>query len=193
MAKQDVLDLIDDLTLEKADDDEISDMYDEILRELGFIELLTGIENILVADEIPAYKVALDTIRVLEVHSGNVGRLDRTDGQSLRAYFGSDWRHRRGTPIAHTATDQDSDVVRLVPIPDCGDLLTIIRTELVDCLPKWLELPVALLIISREFQRESGHQDVAFAQIAQELAALFFLMVGVDLSDILRSQDDEDR
>jgi hypothetical protein len=43
--------------------------------------------------------------------------------------------------------------------------------------PALLELPLALLILDREFSRESDHRDVTFAQAAAELAAVFLAFV----------------
>lgn len=181
MARADVLQLVQDFTLAQADATEAGVFYDELVRELGFYEFVTGTESISVISNTPSYKVAEDTIRVLEVIDDVHGRLDRIDGRSLRSVFGASWRLRLGSPLAHTATDEDSDTVRLVPIPLQPSTLTIIRTESRVDMPVWLELGLAFEIIHRDFIRESAHQDIAFAQVARNIANALFSMVGLEI------------
>jgi hypothetical protein len=178
VAKADVLQLVTDFGVSDVDQDEISIYHDEIVRELGFREVLTGTETIPVTAGTPEYALADDTIRALEVHLAS-GRIDPNSIQALQSVLGVNWRNQSGSVLAYTSDEQDDDDIRLVPIPAQNDTLTIIRTETRTNLPVWLELPVALEILHREYQRESDHQDVAFAEHAHLMSVALFTLVGV--------------
>ena len=181
MAKADVLTLVDDLLLKPDTTGDAEDFYDEVIRELGFREFLTGTRTQAVVDGTSQYTLATDTIRVLESHLGHSGRLDPVSGQSLRAAYGASWRDRKGTPLHITRTDNSSNVVTLFPAPDCDSNLTFIRTETRDDLPYWLELPVALEVTARLLIRESPNQDIEFANQAKRLATLLFTLLGLKI------------
>lgn len=191
MARADVLQLVSDLALSQSDATEVGVLYDEVVRELGFYEFLTGTEQIAVSANAAAYKVATDTIRILEVIDSTVGRLDRVDGRSLRSVFGAGWRNKVGTPIAHTATEASSDTIQLVPIPQQPSTLTVIRTEARTDVPVWLELAIALEIVHREFLRESNHQDIAYAQTARDLANMLLAMLGLQIRNARQREPEE--
>lgn len=178
MAKADVLQLVTDLGVTTVDQTEIGIFYDEVVRELGFNEILTGTELVPVKAGNPEYILVEDTMRALEFHA-NGGRLDPIDITSLQSVFGVGWRTRTGTPLGYTQEEENEKTFRLVPSPTQDDTITVIRTEARTDVPVWLELPIALDVLGREYQRESDHQDVAFAQIARQLSLLLFKLVGV--------------
>lgn len=181
MAKTDVLDLVSDFSLGQANATEAEVFYDEIIRELGFIEVLTGTENITVHAGTGSYTLASDTIRALEFYN-TAGYLTKAAYSGLGALFGSSWRTRTGSPLAVTVEDENNNSFALVPTPNHNDTLTVIRTEARTDVPVWLELPIALEILSREFLRESDHQDLEFSNLAKTMATLFFNLVGVYLN-----------
>ena len=178
MAKADVLQLVTDLGVTTVDQNEIGIFYDEVVRELGFQEILTGTELVPVQAGKPDYILVEDTVRAMEFHATG-GRLDPIDITSLQSVFGVAWRTRTGTPLAYTQEEENEKTFRLVPNSTQDDTITVIRTETRTDVPVWLELPMALDILGREYQRESNHQDVAFAQIARQLSLLLFKLVGV--------------
>ena len=184
MARADVLQLVDDLLLKPEETSDAETFYDDVIRELGFREFLTGTRDQSVEAKDPEYTIGLDTIRVLEAHTRDTGRLNPASGQALRASYGSTWRQRTGSPCHFTRTDESSNVLRLFPVPDCAGTLTIIRTEFRNDLPYWLELPVALEIASRLLIRESANQDLAWASQAKRLANVLFELVGLQLRPI---------
>lgn len=179
MAKADVLTLVTSLSLGQDNATETAIFYDEIIREMGFLDVLTSTETIPIVSGVSVYTVAADTIRSIEFHSGNYGFLTKTDGKGLGSIFGAEWRNRVGSPIAVSMDEEDDDAFRLVPIPDATDTLTIIRTDRRDDVPVWLELPLAFEILSREFSRESDHQDIDFSTATRAISNLLFIMVGV--------------
>lgn len=181
MAKADVLTLVDDLSLGQANATEAAIFYDEIIRELGFIEVLTGTETITIHAGTGSYTLATDTIRALEFYN-TAGFLTKAQYTGLGALFGSSWRTRVGSPMAVTVEDENNNSFSLVPSPNYDDQLTVIRTETRTDVPVWLELPIALEILSREYLRESDHQDVEFSGISKTLATIFLNLAGVYLN-----------
>lgn len=181
MSKADVLALVDELVLKPDTSGDAERFYDDVIRELGFREYLCSTRVQTVQAGAPNYTIAADTIRVLESHLDQTGRLDPVKGRTLRATYGAEWRARTGSPYHLTRTDTSSNVVRLFPIPDCDSLLTFIRTFTPDDVPYWLELPIALEVTSRLLIRESANQDIDFATQAKRLASLMFILLGLPL------------
>lgn len=183
MAKADVLALVQTLALGVTNADEISNYYDEIVREIGFGEVLVATDTIATQAGDPFYVFAKDNINTLEVHFNHAGRLSPETGVALRASQGVDWRVKRGTPSAFTQDQTSSNDLRLFPIPTTPGELTVIQTVEFDDILEYLELPVALEICHREFVRESGHQDVEFAIVARALSQFFFNLIDVGVID----------
>lgn len=183
MSKTTVLQLATDLSLGVADQDEISVYYDEIVRELGFREVLMETNTIDVEEGEPSYDFSDANILALEIHHNDTGRLSHMTGLGLRAAVGSNWRLRRGPPQAFTQDEKSSDEIRLYPIPNKDGLLTVIQTASFDDILEYLELPVALEICHREFMRESGHQDVEFAIMAHGLSKFFLNLIDIGVPE----------
>lgn len=180
MAKTDVISLVTSIALSADDTTETNIFYDEIVRELGFFDVLTGTQTVNVTANTAVYGIDSDTILSREFNSVNNGFLTKSDGTGLGALFGSDWRNQTGTPLAVSMDQEDDDAFRLVPSPNSDDTVTIIRTETRTDVPIWLELPITFEILSREFLRESDHQDVQFASVCVGISSFLFKMVGVN-------------
>ena len=180
MAKDDVLALVSLFCLDLPVDAEVGRFYDEVVREIGAEECLVGTEEQAILPDEPRYTTQANTIRTLEFHTGQYGRLDVIDSQSLEACIWPQWRAGIGSATAVTYSHEDEDKFRLVPIPNTDDRLTIIRTEYREDVPIWLEIAIAFEVMSREFFRESDHQDIAFAGAAAGLAALLFQLLQME-------------
>lgn len=180
MAKADVLGLVTEFCLGLASGDEASRYYDEIVREIGLSEVLTGVDVQAIATDEPEHTNQADTIRILELHTGDYGRLDRTDQQSVES-FRATWRVGSGSPNAFIQSNINEDTLRLIPVPSKPDTLSTIRTEYREDVPVWLELPIAFEIMSREFFRESDHQDLTLAIAAAGAATILFDLLGMEV------------
>lgn len=178
MAKADVLALAQDIG-KFGDPISIEDYYDEIVRELGLLELLVDPVSIGITSELSVYQMPIPVIRTLELISERYGTLDRVDRVTLRAVHGTGWTNLKGTPVSFTQELENDNAFRLVPIPDQAESLIGLVSAVRDDVPYWLELPIALEIVFREYTRESQFQNVEFAQAAGQLAQLFFSLVGV--------------
>lgn len=183
MARSDVLTLVDTFSLSVADATESGIYYDEIVRELGFSEVLTSTEVQSVSAQQGTLTLAPDTIRALEMYSSAVGKLDTTNTNALRAIYGNSWKRLGGTTVAYSQDEENDNTVRLAPVSANPITMTIVRTDARTDVPVWLELPIALEILSREMSRESDHQDVKFAVACAKVGQLLFNLLGVMLSN----------
>lgn len=98
-----------------------------------------------------------------------------------------DWRLAIGQPRAYITQDEDVNTVRLYKQPDenakdfiflfgsplghdfPNRALGVVMSERRDNLPAWLDVPLALGILGREYARESNHRDAAFAAACRDL------------------------
>lgn len=179
MSRADVLELVQNLSALQSNDTEASRYYDEVVRDLGHYEILTSVERRSYdTGDAGIYQMSTDAIRILEL-AWNHRRLDRTNEITLRSAFGASWAQRRGEPVAVTEANVSMGLMQLAPTPLHNGDIDVVRTEMRENLPYWLELPVALLILGREFMRESNHQDLKFAKAASELGTLFLQILGI--------------
>lgn len=181
MSRSDVITLVDDLALGVTNATEVGIFYDEVVRELGFTELLTSTEVKPMTVGQATVQFATDTIRSLELYTDRSGKLDRTTVNAVKAVYNNQWKSLSGTPIAYCQDQENDNTVRLVPAPDAPITITIIRVDSRLDVPVWLELPIALEVLSREMSRESAYQDVKFAVACARLARLLFDMLGIML------------
>ena len=56
------------------------------------------------------------------------------------------------------------------------DTLAVLASQRRTDLPDWMDLPLALAVVAREYARSSPHMDKVFAGAARQLAALFLSM-----------------
>lgn len=102
------------------------------------------------------------------------------------------WRDERGAPIAYVYEGETTKTFRAYPIPDVAPstyafifgedfgrgypdgTLAVIQSETRDDLPAYLDLPIALAVCAREFERDSNHQDQVFAKACNDLSLVLF-------------------
>jgi hypothetical protein len=179
VAQADVLTLVSNFGVNDVDADEPTVFYEEIVRELALKGQLIGTETIAAVAGEAVYTMLNENMEILEMHLASSGRIDAASIKALQSLFGADWRDRKGTPLAYTTDEETDGDFRLIPEPTASDTITMLRKESRTDIPTWLELPLALEIVSREFQRESDHQDIVFAELSHQLATILFQFVGV--------------
>lgn len=105
------------------------------------------------------------------------------------------WRDHAGRPVAYLIEDLSHETFQLYPVPVTGstpvipvhgapfgldypsDTIVVLGSEKRQDMPEWMDLPLALLLLSREFGRPSQHTDKVFAGACRTLGALLMLMV----------------
>jgi hypothetical protein len=119
------------------------------------------------------YTVPAATAAILGVaFDGRALSLEQIDTLTMRA---RDWRDITGDPIAYTFEDENDRIVRVFPIPQRVATLDFLLSERRgDTFPRdtpdRLDLPLALLTLTREYQRESDHRDGPFAERCTAIA-----------------------
>jgi hypothetical protein len=92
------------------------------------------------------------------------------------------WRNAVGNPIAYSLDDLPAQQAELYPAPysTSPPTATAIYVENRANVLPILTLPVALLVLQREFSRESDHADIQFASLCGELGMLLLDMLDAE-------------
>lgn len=183
-----VLALVDTLTYNLADTTQTAIFFDEVIQELGHDPrawlTTVAVQPTGTTNAVQALSTLIGIVRVLAVFYQN-RQLRHATITELDAWNPA-WRDERGRPVAYTTEEESDRTIRLYPQPTqtmpTGDLTTdpplaFLYTEQRTTVPDWLDLPVALLVLARELQRESNHRDLDTATIARALAMDMLKMV----------------
>lgn len=188
--KTTVLALVADLSLGQADQTRAGEYYDNIITELGREEWFTQKTLIDSTPEVATYELPANALKLLYtfyddrvLHPIKPWELD---------WFSPNWRDRRGKPVSAVTMFEQDKQFRLYPVPVdpqdenfaflLGDpfgnpgrtnSIAVLHTEIRTDVQEWLDLPLALLVLEREYQRESRHKDAVLAQSFGDLGRLF--------------------
>jgi hypothetical protein len=182
MSKADTLALATLLAGPDVDQTLLDRFYRDVVWEFGQAELLVRSTVIPVTAGTGEFQLPERGVRLLTVFYDDeeIGPLRLTDVASLDAH----WRDARGRPLAYIVDDRSARGFRLYPIPDVASKtgiyeVTAFHTEAPDDVLVWLELPIALTVLAREYVRESDHRDPVFAASCQNMATA---LLGLGLS-----------
>ena len=178
MSKTTTLTLVSDMGLSDTTSTEADRLYDDIVRELGAMGILTENGTKAVTAGTATYTAPTNTIRVLEIHGG-YGIIDQMDYAILTNLLGPRFHQRIGRSEMWCHEHETIKDFRLVPSPNESDTFTVLITQYQTNVPSWLEMPIALEVLHREYLRESNHQDVDFAMLCRKLSTMWFSMVGI--------------
>ena len=178
MSKATTLTLVDNMGLGDTTNAETSIHYDDIVRELGYQVILTEAGSTSQVSGTPTYTPPANTIRVLEIHGG-YGIIDQTSYFELKNLLSPRMRDRVGRAIIWCHEHESNKDFRLTPTPNESDTLTVFVTQYQSTVPTWMEMPIALEILHREYTRESNHQDIDFAMLCRRLATMWFSLLGI--------------
>lgn len=195
MAKADVLQFIDDMSLGQAESTVIDRYYTEVVEDLcqlpeGF---LSDVSLVPVTKGTAIYDYPADTIDLLGVfwddsvlRRAALAELETLDPQ---------WRDHNGDPLVFTEADLSEQSFRLYPNPEKESkpfaplsglplgtdypsyTAAVARTRTADDVPAWLEWPVAFEVLAREYMRESNHRDPEFATLCRQVSLVLLRMV----------------
>lgn len=186
MAKANVIQLVNDISLNQADTTIIEGYYTDAVFELarlGFFATLTLVE---VTKDTGVYPFPTDATRVLDAFWDD-DVLSRETVNSLQAESVV-WRDARGRPRAYTEESENARNLRLFPVPNVssknfsflfgapmgmdfpeyslGLLINETRLDVQD----YLDLTLAFMILSKEYLRESDHTDFRMAGLCKQMA-----------------------
>jgi hypothetical protein len=175
MSKADTLALATLLAGPDVDATLLEHFYRDVVWEFGQAELLVQTTLIQVAAGTAEFQLPELGVRLLTVfyEDEELGPLRLTDVAALDPF----WRDARGHPLAYIVDDVSARGFRLYPVPEISTNLdteaghvVMYYTEAPDDVLVWLELPIALTILAREYVRESDHRDPVFAASCQNMA-----------------------
>lgn len=195
MSKVDVLQLVQDLSQDQADAASIEKFYDDIVLELAQQNVLTQVTLLTAAANDTSFSNPANAVNTIAVFWDD-RQLSKAKRQELE-WRNMRWRDERGTPEAWVTEDETEKTFRLYPVPDYAskalapifggplgkgyaeNSVAVVHSEKRDDVIEYLELPIALEIMHREFTRESAHRQTAFAGVCLEIAKVLYQMVGV--------------
>lgn len=198
MTKSEILQIVYDISANKADPITCDRYYDELIDHLGRqCQELTKIETIPVIKNTSTYSLPSDCIVEFTVlFDGR--QLSKTTIQQLEA-FDINWNQKIGKPIAYTKDELTARTIRLYPIPDVSTgpydytygepiglsfppySLTFIFSARNDKVPYHLALALVFQILSWEFARPSKHQSLSFSKACGQLSGILFNLTGIKI------------
>lgn len=192
-SRADVLALVTMLSVGQNDPLMSERFYTEVVIDLAKQKFFVNVESqdVVVGTAVYAYPPnAVDLVRVFfgatQLQSAGLRELEYVDPQ---------WRSAQGDPQAYVLDGETTQTYRLYPVPATPSQIgvppfaepfgrgfldgriTTLYSEQRTVVPDYLDIPIALKIIEREFQRESNHQHMVLAKTAGKLAELLLQMV----------------
>lgn len=182
--KDNVLELVDFLSAGKADQTECGALFDEEILALGhdpraWLSTMATIPS-------GTQAAADDPLRIQPPVGFNIAQIyalfvanRQLSSASLVELEGrsKQWRERTGSPTVYTTEREDDRTFRIFPaldrvydVNDIGAPVILYTEHRTNSLPDILHLPLALLTLAREYERESNHRDTGFADISRALA-----------------------
>lgn len=190
-----VLALVQLLANNSADPALIQSYYDaEVIVLAQDDEWLTQATALSFNENTSVVSLPLTLINILDIFYDDQ-RMSEMSLRDLQNTYGPEWRNMAGKPEAYTLESQTTKTIEICPVPDATSPAIIpihglplgwdyapyngavIHTETRNDVPEYLEMPLALRILAREFARESDHMDLALAASAGQLAVLLLEMM----------------
>ena len=195
MPKASVLSLVTDLGGAQAQSPQTERLYDDLMQTVAGGALFNVVTLLPVTAGTAEYTLPAPGVKLAGVFYDQ-GMLSRARKRDLEAVDPA-WRDRRGHPAAFIIDDLSRRTFRLYPQPvqtntafifSVGapfgidhpvDAVAVIHSVAKSDLPVWLDLPLALLLIGREFGRDSDHRNPEFAQACQAIGKALLDMVAI--------------
>lgn len=195
--RADVLALVQLLANNAADTALINSFYDEMVITLAEQRWLTQASLLTFTEGSTTVNLPGNAIEILDLFYDNTP-LTELNLEDLKMIFGESWRNQKGYPRAYTLEAETKKTIEVCPAPSFPaspvipihglpigwDYPTyngvIINSETRNDVPVYLELPLALMILEREYTRESDHQDLAFAGASGTLAKMLLEFMSQD-------------
>lgn len=188
MSKATIKSLVSDLAFSMNDEATTEEHYVDSIRGLAQMDYLTEARLIQSTEGTSTYVIPDDIVRILEIFH-DTSKLGREEISSLQSW-NSEWRDEEGTPHSYVVEQLGKKTIRVVPTPDKSssdfsfalgagfgtdfpeNSLLVIHSETPSDVQDWLDLPVALDILGREFTHESDHQDIQFGALCKQFSQL---------------------
>lgn len=197
MSQAETLALVQTLSNGQADAALCANFYADVVSTLGDWHTTAVPISVTANSALITFDAGLLDLIQLIYDNEVISRLGLRELEGIR--FG--WRNSPGRPIAYTLEAETTKTAELFPVPQWpspvpgpppispsqfspGNVIAIYGQQVTDCL-EYLNLPVALKVLQREFSRESNHQSMDFANAAGMIADMLLQQLKAD--GILRS------
>lgn len=190
MARVDVLDLVTTLSAGLADAVVCDGVYNELVQVIAATsEQLVASTLLPVAQEQATFQLLDQHVNLLAAFFGG-RQLSPTLARQLDAITPT-WRDVAGSPSSYIEETEADQTFRVYPKPQSPswgfdfsptgtplgqdyptDAVHVLVTDRREDLPDELELPVACLILEREFARVSNHSNLALARLYGDFGRL---------------------
>ena len=191
MAKSDVLGLVVMLSNNQADAATITSIYDEIVNEWAASNYYNSNVTLCPTSPLDSEFSLPEPIRNVKSVVWDDMTLSLLSLRELES-MNSEWRNESGTPVAFTNETETVKTLALYPSPfgasnaPGADPLgagyptynaVVFHSEFRTDVNAYWELPLAFLILQREFIRESNHTDSVFAEFCGTIGQAMLRMV----------------
>lgn len=171
-------------------------LFDEVILDLAKANWFVNMTVTDTHEVIPAavQSFPANAVNLLGVFYG-AHQVEMASLRELEYAAGPQWRDDVGEPVSYVVEGETVQTFRLYPQPNVkpsalGALfgeplgrdfldgaIVVLHSETRETVPDYLDLPIALMVIGREFERESDHQHTVFARSAGRLGTLILKMV----------------
>lgn len=196
-----VLQLVNDLSLQVVDAAQSDYFYDEVIYELGNAELFTTATLVSVTEGTSSYTLPTPAIQKLMVF-WDTQELDYLTIMEAETVFGKTWRDLVGSPEAYVVERENDRTFRLVPQPNITSkdfifmrglpfgldfpeyALAVVHTEFKEDVNELFDMPLAFLVLAKEFTRESPHRDLKFAGSCKQMGTFLLSLITEDFKSV---------
>ena len=190
MPRSDVLTLVTDFGLGHGRGIEEEKYYDDVLERLGFDKWFTQVSFVSVTAGTPTYTLDFNPAKIIAAFFG-ASMIYRESVAGLEA-LNPNWRDEKGTPQFFTSEGETVNVIRLYPEPDVTSgifsfssgspfgvdfpksVLGLVHSDTIVDAPSWLDLPIALEVLSKEFMHQSDHRDEEFSGLCKQISDFIY-------------------
>lgn len=162
----------------EADTTEMARLYVDVLDELATIPVLVNYVTVTPSSGAVTFPTTSLTLLLAFYNSNQLGELSIREADWLLP----NWRAATGTPYNYVMESYGRLGFQLVPTPTDGHNAQLLTTYYTDTLPTWLQMPVALLVLAREYERESDHQNLELATACRQLGNYLVQLVVTKVS-----------
>lgn len=191
--KADVLALAQDLANAQASATNLDQFYDDVVKDVSKGGLFNVLEIVAASANVARYTKPARISDILALFYDDV-MLSLVTLRELEATTPG-WRLHTGRPVAWLIEDLSHEEFQLYPVPTVApgamipvhgaplgldypvNTMALLGTEKRQDMPDWLDLPLALVLLGREYSHPSPHQDKIFAEACRSLGTLLLSMV----------------
>ena len=206
MSKVTAKQLASDLSLSQIRGASLESGFEYTVEQMAQFELFTAASLVSIDHTSSTYTIPDDFGRLLQVFYDDEVISRETKDTIL--FYHPNWQDESGSPLSYVADSENTKTLRLYPQPQVSSedfiwllgrpfgtdfpaySLGVIHTEIRDDTPDWMDLPIALQIMAKEYAQESRHHDLQLAQVAKQMSETLLRIINAkeDVRDLKNAQ-----